>query len=254
MRATEGAWRIAPHFAANNRPIGRVVAALVIFVVALGAFVAFRRAAGAITSPLPLLPLCGTAAALLAWALCTRFVATRHRPTDRLLTNWLPALALLLFAVGCSYPGARAIDWLVWGAAGAGLGLTAVRRIPDVRRPPTRETVAQPEEQVLQCLTRYRGQCGEIAIRGTLVAEFAAGQRTSDLFVAFCPPFERLPEVESNVADDSSASVKVAQLVHNGVQLEVRLPAAAEHAVRVTIEFFAAETTFTATSGPSLAV
>jgi hypothetical protein len=61
------------------------------------------------------------------------------------------------------------------------------------------------------------------------------------LFVAFCPPFEFLPEVEAEIADDSPADVKLTQVLHNGAQLEVRLPHPAPVATSVTVELFAAE-------------
>jgi hypothetical protein len=93
-----------------------------------------------------------------------------------------------------------------------------------------------------------------MAIRGTLVAEFVAGQREATLYVAFCPPFERLPDVEAHVTDDSMASVKVAQRLHNGAQLEVRLPELAENSLTVTVEFLAAEPDPTDERRPSLAV
>jgi hypothetical protein len=72
------------------------------------------------------------------------------------------------------------------------------------------------------------------------VAEFAAGERSAVVYAAFCPPFEHLPVVESQIADDSPATVKLVQCLHNGVQFEARLPHAAASSQNVTIEFFAA--------------
>jgi hypothetical protein len=93
----------------------------------------------------------------------------------------------------------------------------------------------------LQQITRYRAPDGTHAIHGTLLAEFAAGERMATLHVAFCPPFERLPTVEAEAVDDSEADVKVAQLLHNGVQIEVRLPEPADESACVTIELLAAD-------------
>ena len=59
--------------------------------------------------------------------------------------------------------------------------------------------------------------------------------------MAFCPPFELLPHIDVNIADDSDATVKVSQFLHNGTQLEVRLPEPAEEPLRVTVELYAAE-------------
>ena len=62
------------------------------------------------------------------------------------------------------------------------------------------------------------------------------------MYAGFCPPFELLPQIEVNVADDSEADVKLAQVLHNGAQFDVRLGEPAEGAITVTIEFFAVET------------
>jgi hypothetical protein len=134
-------------------------------------------------------------------------------------------------------------------------GITAP---PQALRPARRSSPAAAgaisTDRVLQQLTRFRTAEGHMAIRGTLVAEFVAGQREATLYVAFCPPFERLPDVEAHVTDDSMASVKVAQRLHNGAQLEVRLPELAENSLTVTVEFLAAEPDPTDERRPSLAV
>lgn len=78
-------------------------------------------------------------------------------------------------------------------------------------------------------------------MEGSLLAEFAPGERSVDLFVGFCPPFERLPEVEAESADTTDASVKLVQVLFNGTQLEVRLAHPATAPTAVSIQFFAAE-------------
>lgn len=95
----------------------------------------------------------------------------------------------------------------------------------------------------LQQLTRYRAADGTLSIHGTLVAEFAPGERSTTLYVAFCPPFERLPTVEAEVIDDASASVKLIQLLHNGAQIDVRLPQPAQEKQTVTVEMVATDST-----------
>jgi hypothetical protein len=94
-------------------------------------------------------------------------------------------------------------------------------------------------EKVLQNLTRVRTAEGHEAIRGTLLAEFQPGERQTTLHIAFCPPFERLPEVEANVADDSDADVKLTQVFHHGAQFELRLPEPVSEYANVEIELFA---------------
>ena len=73
--------------------------------------------------------------------------------------------------------------------------------------------------------------------RGTLLAEFAPGERTTTLYVAFCPPFERLPRVEV----ESSADVKTVQVLHQGAQFEIRRSGPANSPASASIEFFATD-------------
>ena len=97
-----------------------------------------------------------------------------------------------------------------------------------------------PAENILQHLTRIRLEDGTEAIRGGTHRRIRR-RRTSDHFIRWRPPFERLPQIEANIADDSDATVKVAQFLHNSGQLEVRLPDPAEDPFRVTVELYAEE-------------
>ncbi len=97
------------------------------------------------------------------------------------------------------------------------------------------------ESIVTQQLTRYRHTDGSEAIHGMLLAEFQPKDRTTTLVVAFCPPFEQLPSVEAEAMDESGASVKVTQLLHNGCQLEVRLSQPVEEPTHIAIEFLASD-------------
>ena len=225
---------------ADRWPVSHVIVATFFLAFASGVFLIIRRATGAFTCAAAAMLLIATAAGLLAWAGCIRAISTRLRVPASPIAFWLPPLTLILFAVGCSYPGERWIDWIVWGLALAVLGRLSVARRPLRRRSPPADSDGDGE-QLLQQLMRYRMADGRVAIRGTLIAEFAAGERVTDLYAAFCPAFETLPHAEANVADDSTASVKMAQLLHNGAQLEVRLPRPSDHSERVTIELFAAE-------------
>jgi hypothetical protein len=96
-------------------------------------------------------------------------------------------------------------------------------------------------QRVTQEFKRYRESNGLELVRGMLAAEFSPGQRTATVYVGFCPPFESLPVVKAAVTGDTRASVKVAQVLHNGVQLEVRLPQAARCSQIAKVEVLAAE-------------
>ena len=144
----------------------------------------------------------------------------------------------------------RLLTRLAWAATGAAFALTPrliklARDIAASHEPsntPSGTAAAESTDGALvpiQRLTRYRQADGTQTIHGTLLAEFASGDRSTTLHVAFCPPFDLLPTVEAEAVDDSPASVNVTQLLHNGVQLEVRLPAPAAVPQSTTIELFA---------------
>ena len=250
MPATEGTWRLTSRDAASGPWIDRAVVASVYILLVLGAFLVIRRAIGAIATPLPALPLVATAFGLAAWAVCVRSawrpqLATKLRALQSQLPTWLPAIAILCFAIGCSYPGRRVIDWLAWTAVllvfTFSTQLLGQIRTQSTRRARRNDKDAEAADSPIQQLTRYRAADGTQTIRGTLIAEFEPGERSETLYVAFCPPFERLPNVDVEAVDDSFASVKLTQLLHNGAQIDVRLPQPADSKQGVTVEMVATE-------------
>jgi hypothetical protein len=122
------------------------------------------------------------------------------------------------------------------GTVVAGCGLL---RFPRRKR---RIPVAPTEAGIpLQQLTRYRSPDGTHSIHGTLLVEFKPGDRSTAIHVAFCPPFERLPMVEVEVEDDACASAKLTQLLHHGVEIEVRRSEAFDEQQSVTVQLFATD-------------
>jgi hypothetical protein len=212
---------------------------------ALGLFLLTRRMTGAIASPLPPLSLAITALGLLAWAFVLRTISLLGVDTQptRGYVKWLPAAVMLLFAVACSYPFTRWIDWCIWLPVIA-VDWWSTRRIAAATgnlasRSLSAREIEVGSSQPLQQLTRFRTADGNEAIRGRLIAEFAAGERNATLYIAFCPSFEALPSVDAQIGDASSATVKVTQLLHNGAQLEVRLSKPSSSSQAVAVEFFA---------------
>jgi hypothetical protein len=141
---------------------------------------------------------------------------------------------------------------LAWAATGAAFALTPrlIKLARDIANgdessdAKSGAAAAESNDGVplpIQQLTRYRHADGTQTILGTLLAEFAPGDRSTTLHVAFCPPFDRLPTVEAEAVDDTPATVNVTQLLHNGVQLEVRLPAPAAGPQSAAIELFASD-------------
>jgi hypothetical protein len=199
---------------------------------AIGAFLAARRLTGAFDSPLAPLPLAGTALALAAWAVALRLRLRDHR------LDWLTLAVLALFAVGCSFPGAHVVDWLVWLGAVAVFGFTPRAPARSGRAEGIVGTAAANTEtdapRVLQQITRSRTALGTETIAGTVVAEFAAGERTATVHVAFCPPFEERPTIAVEAADGEA---KVTQLLHHGARIEVRLPRESANPKAAAVEF-----------------
>lgn len=246
MLATEGSWHETED--ADDDWRGAIAAALVaslVFLLGVGAFLVARRATGALDMSLAPLPLVLTAGSLLAWSTAVRLFLGDRR------IDWLAAMVLALFAVACSFPGHRSIDWLVWLTAFGAFGLipaptTAARRCPSS---PAVGSAAN-SDALLQHLTRSRAADGCETIHGTLLAEFAPGERNVVLHVAFCPPFERLPTVEAEVSDGPPCDVKLTQILHQGARLELRLLRASIIRERVTVEFAATDRPPLATAGP----
>jgi hypothetical protein len=241
MRATDGISRRLLLRAGEYRlPVSTFIAASIVFALTIGVFLIIRRAVGATTAPLPIGQLLATVAGLSAWAIGVRAVAA-----DRRFFFWGPLCVMILFAVACSFPAVGWVNCLVWlGAIALVAGLPRMAHWRNRRRP-ARAALLQEEtlstEQILQQLTRLRTPAGKDAIRGTLVAEFDAGERQATLYVGFCPPFELMPQVEASVVDDFEADVKLAQVLHNGAQIDVRLSEPTDEPLAITIEFIAVQ-------------
>jgi hypothetical protein len=233
----------------GQRAESALVIASIVFAIAIGSFLVWRCAVGAIDTPIPAVGLVATALGLTVWAIVVRAVAATL-PIGRLWTwrqaaGWAVLGVVVLFAVGCSYPGARILDWLVWLSAGAVVfaapAVMHMKKESLLKRNSAKTDGSASDEKILQQYSRVRSAEGQDTISGTLVAEFAVGERQVTVYAGFCPPFELLPEVEVYVADDFDAEVKLIQVLHNGAQIEVRLSEPAEEPASVVIEFVAAE-------------
>ncbi len=248
MRATDGTMRIAAIQTEPSLLRARFAAVLTCSVVAIAAFFLTRRALGALAAPLPVLPLLVTALLIGVWAITVRELS--HQSA---IVTALTLLSTLMFAVACSYPGTRVVDWLIWP-----LVMFAIVLLPPLTPQATDdlesidaasvkiltdegEEAEEESELVLQRVTRCRTADGRETISGQLLAEFVPGERQATVYVAFCPPFERMPEIEVNLADDFDATVKPTQVLHNGAQFEVRLAEPAEECLRVPLEFVATD-------------
>jgi hypothetical protein len=93
----------------------------------------------------------------------------------------------------------------------------------DGSRPDDSLPAGIPSEEVLQQLTRSRAADGGELLSGWLRVPLAAGQRTANLHVAFCPPFARTPRVSVQQIDGPEARVKAVQTLPYGVRFDLKV-------------------------------
>jgi hypothetical protein len=99
---------------------------------------------------------------------------------------------------------------------------------------------AEPAADVLQQLTLRTTAEGGQELSGWLRMPLRLGQRNGSLHVAFCPSFARLPEVQAEAVAGPNCRIKAAQVLPNGVRLDVKLTGAAGEGESVLIWFHAA--------------
>ena len=239
----------------------RCLATVLTILLASSALVlAGRRLAGAFDHPLNPAALAVAGGLLIGVAGAARTVR-RDLPARILLSA-----AVLAVAAAVTLPGANGVSTAVFWTALAGeecwawRGLLLLCRRPAVREEKVlqgagqsgespRETtgfgdelpsrVATPDADILQQLTLSRAEDGRQRLSGWLRMPLAAGQRTGNVHVAFCPPFAQAPEIEVRQLAGPACRLKTAQLLAYGTRVEVKLVAAAETAGSVLLEFSA---------------
>jgi hypothetical protein len=171
------------------------------FIAAL--FVAWRCLAVGVAKPVSLIVLVLTAALLSGIGWLVRLITTGRRPR--------PALLRIASVVG------------------------RASAIPAECGEPT-----EPADDVLQQLTRRTTPDGSEELSGWLRMNLTAGQRSGTLHVAFCPPFDRPPEVQVEMVSGPDCRIKAADALPYGVRLEIKLNVAAAANESVLLWFFAA--------------
>lgn len=222
-----------------------------------------RRLAGALVEPLPLAPwlLTGLIMALwLRWSTTGLPDSVATPLVARLPVAWLsPAIAGLL-GLTLWLPGTRLSALAVYAAivvvgSSRRLVLPWRRMWPARLRPAagwpfetlsSRDSAESAGEDpaavalppaVVQQLVRRRDP-GEVeSLRGSVRADFVAGQRMASAHVAICPPFVGQPHCQVAVAAGPAAEVRVASALPFGVRFEIKLAQAALAPASVVIEF-----------------
>jgi hypothetical protein len=247
---------IVPALTAPRARVAAWMATLAVLAVAM--LIVGRRLMGAFSERLTLGPLVATLVAALTVLAAARLLLPPHghalAERERVALAWCGTFALLALCLGCAPPSLTSFQWLAWVPLLAIEYASRMRLLaPPVELPPDdgpelrsvapavpHVVGADPDDQyVLQELIRTRTADGVESIRGTLRAEFIAGQRHATLHVGFCPPLERLPEMEVDLVDGPDATVKVTQALAHGATFELRLAEPAEEASRVVVEFSA---------------
>jgi len=224
----------------------------------LCALLFIRRMTGDVYQPLE-------PAALIALAVVAATIASSQRLLWRSMMGGaafgsesarlvLPGLALLLLmnavSVPESSPWALGAAWLLialeecsWCVAPGLFARRGGSRTPPPAPAATRTMRAESavvnvaedengeEEEfpagVLQQMVRKRDSHGVECVSGWTRGRFAAGERTLNLHIAFCPPLEGRPHVDVHQVAGPLASVKLGQIESFGIRFEVRLSAAA---------------------------
>lgn len=227
-----------------------------------GLFLCVRSASGELSGELATVVLAAWAAILAAGALGFRRAldATNRYATQTAdLARVAPSVVLLLWAVALSGLATSAgvvVLWSVliaeeawtWGgwrhaSSRSSIGPTAAASFAGEAEASTvpgdvRESAEAPPDDasLVQHLDRRKTEDGQESVEGWLRAAIPAGSRLATLHVAICPPFERLPECYAEQVDGPPAQIKIAQVLHQGVRLELKLERAAEQDSLVTVE------------------
>jgi len=215
-------------------------------------FIASRRLAGALETPL------GPFYLLVAGLGLTGLARIAHAPAqaNRFRAGGAPiTLALLAIAVSLSVPGSNLLALFGFWALIVGEELWVWRSVLPARRtikgdlpiaprhapPPANGALSEeieskePAADILQQLTLRATAEGGQELSGWLRMPLAAGQRTGSLHVVFCPSFAQMPRVQAEAVSGPDCRIKAAQVLPYGARLDVKLaePAGADESVLV---------------------
>lgn len=221
------------------------------------AFLWFRRAVGAISTPLSPSALVGVGVAVTATALATRYVWKRTAATHSatLALSSLLTVSALAFAAAASLPGSAPVGlvglWLVvvgeefWSwwprHASSTEQLEVVSHCPPKQVSGTdgherfERAVADSslgsdvtQEHVTQQVTRVLEPDGTERVVGWMRVSFEPGQRLASVHLAFCPPFARTPEASLERLDGPQVRIKRVQVFSFGARFDLKLDSPAE--------------------------
>lgn len=249
-------------------------AGLLGFLLTAAAILWCRRLAGAFSAPLePAALLVAStliaavvAASRMAWRYGAAHLGPglRFRLAPGVLTTAAAAIGAALSLPGTPVRG-LVILWAIlaaeecWAWGPAAWSRLARRPAPGRARPRTAqreqaggadpaesvEIVSAPrfdhpsEGQIVQQMTRSRTAGGSEVLSGWLRVSMAAGQRSANVHVAFCPSFARTPRVSVEQRGGPRARIRTAQVLRQGARFDLKLAVPGETAQTVLLEFSA---------------
>jgi hypothetical protein len=227
------------------------------------ATLAWRRVVGALTSPLSPSMLLTVGLMVAVTVSCARLLQRRvfargsngRCETQSRQIRWLVALLPLVSAVAIGIslslsgtaPTALSTFWALIAVEECWAWRAVIMRLIQRRRDRAQEesggantaaaTVVRtvqcalnagiPPSTMLQHITRSRAADGSEELAGWVRVPFAAGQRTGNAHLAFCPPFSTTPELLVEQVDGPRCRIKTVQLLPYGARLEVKCAAVA---------------------------
>jgi len=197
---------------------------------ALSLILFVRHLAGALTESLPLSGLIALAIAVALLVAAIRFVERRETSGWHQLQLWLPCVLVVILTISVSVPGSSILGLAsLWAIVLADVSFLAAGRTSSATQPRTSDnaTAASSTESATidlrQHLTRGLDANGVDLLEGELHIPFADSQRAAQFDVAFCPPFDDVPEFDFEQVDGPEARIDVAQLLPHGARLELKL-------------------------------
>jgi hypothetical protein len=240
-------WHLESQPLVSPRGVAGVVIGALASLVLMALLLIARRVSGGITADLPLGILAATALAALAILIGTRMLWRRTFCDGTAVDAWIGwggSAAMVLLAIGMSFPAQRAEDWIVW------LPVLVVDQVVRRRLFESRDKfqvelkIAKPQAALqaeqIQHLVRSRYVDGAETVHATLRADFVSGQRTATVYVGFCPSLASRPELTVEVASGPAAEFKIVQAFPHGARIDVRLATTAVEAMGVILNVTAA--------------
>ena len=121
---------------------------------------------------------------------------------------------------------------------------TAIGDTPDLTRnirfdPPHEASPHLVPDNVSQQLTRAVDEEGSDVLFGLLRGLFTPRQRTTRLHIAFCPPFDSIPEITADQVDGPEVRIDVGQVLPYGARVDLRITRGSDEPQEVVLEFHA---------------